>query len=240
MGKLAKRPVLLPAAVAQLNQLETALGGRGQIVAALATAPMTKDVRYTLGLLADPQHEKKSLAEICALGEILPGQLLEQIERGTKLQARIVASGIIARGTPAMVTDVMQKAAPYEDQCTGGCQGTGTIVPEPSAEEPNPNPIQCTTCRGTGRLVFDADPECRKLGLEIAGLLTKGGGISIVNQNQNIQQTAHLGGGAFDQLQEAMDQILYGRKRGGAEGAGLEGDPAEVGEVIDGDVGGGL
>jgi hypothetical protein len=199
---------LAPAAHS-LAQLELELGGRSALIEALVTAPQTKDVKYVLGLLADPENQHKPLAELCRLAKLLPGTLLEMLERGTKLRARIIAGQIIAKGTPEMVRDVMKRAAPYEDACTE-CGGVGAVTQEPTADVPNPSPQPCKTCLGGGKLRYDADPEARRLGLEIAGLTSKGGGISIVNQNANVQ--AGSGAGlAFERLQEGLDRVLYGR-----------------------------
>lgn len=212
----------LQSAAESLTQIETELGGRSSILQALITAPQTKDVKYVIGLLADPDRKAATLAELCMEAKITPGVLLDMLERGTKLRTRIIAGHIIAQGTPAMVRDVMEKAAPFHDDCTD-CQGTGTHVPEPSAENLNPNPEKCKICAGTGKLRYEADPECRKLGLEIAGLTSRGGGISIVQQNQTI--VPQMGAGlAFEALQELQDRLMYGRP------AAL---PAAVIEVID-------
>lgn len=190
--------------------LERELGGRSEIIQALATAPQSKDVRYILGLLADPQYAHKDLTDVCAQAKVMPGTLLELIERGTKLRARIIAGQIVAQHTPAMVRDVMQKAAPYEDDCTD-CGGTGMKTADPTPACPNPTPEACPTCLGTKRLRFNADAECRKLGLEMAGLTAKGGGIVINNTNQQAQFTPGGGGQSFEVLQELMDRMMYGR-----------------------------
>lgn len=195
-------------AAAVLADIEKSVGGRRAILQALVTAPQSRDIKYLIGLLADPDRRTQSLAAICLEAKIVPGTLLDMLERGTKLQSRIIAGQIIARGTPAMVEDVMAKAAPFHDDCTD-CQGTGTHVPDPTPEVPNPNPEQCTVCRGTGKLRYEADPECRRLGLEIAGLTAKGGGVTINNTNQlNAPQVSV--GLAFEALQELQDRLVYG------------------------------
>lgn len=199
---------LIPAA-RTLTLVERELGGREAIIQALVTAPQSKEVRYVLGLLADPENQNRSLAKICQEAHILPGHLLELVEKGQKLAARVVAGQIIAQGTPAVVRDVMQKAAPHELACPD-CAGTGKITPDPTEKVPNPEPQDCKVCRATGRLLYDADSDARKLALEMAGLTAKGGGISIGIQT-NVQ--TNVGAGfALETLQEAMDQVLYGRR----------------------------
>ncbi len=206
-----------------LGSLELELGGRGALIEALVTAPQSKDVKYVIGLLADPDNANKSLASLCVLAKILPGTLLEMLERGTKLRSRLIAGQIIAKGTPNMVRDVMKKAAPYEDDCTE-CQGVGTRTADPTPEQPNPGPVPCTTCLGTGKLRYDADPEARKLGLEIAGLTSKGGGISIINNNANISGGSGAGI-AFEALQEGLDRVLYGRSLAPADPEIIDAEP---------------
>lgn len=203
----------LQTAAEALADIEEQVGGRQAIIQALVTAPPSKDVNYVLGLLADPDPKRRALplAQVCAEAKITPGHLLDLLERGTKLRARIIAGQIVASKTPAVVTDVMSKAAPFEDTCPD-CAGTGTQVPEPSEADKNPNPVPCKSCRGGGKLRYEADPECRKLALEMAGLTAKGGGISIALQ-QNVQVPAAGGSGmAYEALTELMDRMVYGRK----------------------------
>ncbi len=194
-----------------LELLEREVGGRSEVIQSLVTAPQSRDVKYLLGLLADPENQRRSLAEICALAKIVPGTVLELMERGVKARTRVIASHIVAQGTAAMVRDVMQKAAPYQDAC-GACQGTGTITPDPTEVNPNPTPVPCKTCLGGGKLLYDADGECRKLGLEMAGLTAKGGGIVINNSNQVLAPTLLGGGMALEAFQEAMDRVLFGQR----------------------------
>jgi hypothetical protein len=202
---------LIPRAAEALADIEKQVGGRAAIIQALITAPPSKDVQYVLGLLADPANEKRTLAQLCVEAKITPGQLLDLLERGTRLRARIISGQIIARSTPAVVTDVMAKAAPFEDTCPD-CAGTGTHTPEPSQSEQNPNPVQCKTCRGGGTLRYEADPECRKLALEMAGLTAKGGGINIAVQANVAAPGAGGAGMAYEALTELMDRMLYSRK----------------------------
>jgi hypothetical protein len=205
--------IAIPSAAEALADIEKQVGGRQAIVQALVIAPPSKDVKYVLGLLCDPDIKRRgmSLTEICIEAKITPGHLLDLLERGTKLRARIIAGQIIARGTPAVAEDVMQKAAPYEDACPD-CQGTGAITPDPTPDTPNPGHAPCKKCAGQGKLRYEADPDCRKLALEMAGLTAKGGGINIGIQT-NVQTTGGGGAGmAYEALTELMDRMVYGRK----------------------------
>lgn len=213
LGSLVRGQSLsaLPARAAEeLNNLEQELGGRLALVTALTYAPLGRDMRYLLGLLGDPEHERLPLAECCRMGKVLPGQLIEALSKGTELRSRLLATQLIAQRTPAVVAEVMRKAAPYEDSCPH-CQGLGSTTPDPTPEEPNPQNVLCKACLGHGRLQYDADGASRDLALEMAGLVGKGGGLNV----QVTQQVAVTGGGAgtplgFERMQEALDDLLYG------------------------------
>lgn len=205
-----------PLVIQQLQVLEEELGGRQEIVGMLTLAPLNPDLRYILGLLGDPRYKAKSLAEICALGNILPGELMKHLSQAALLRGRVLAHHKIGAGIAAVVEDVVAKAAPYEGICNGPCQGTGSIVQNPTAENPNPGPEPCPVCRGQGKLIYPAQEDKQKLAIEMAGLLPKGGGLQIVNANVQGGGGGALGGaglGALEQLQQVTDRILYGDGR---------------------------
>lgn len=198
-----------PLVVRELATIEADLGGRAELVGMLTLAPLTPDLRYVLGMLGDPNQRTASLAEICARGNILPGDLLRHLASAVMLKGKLKASQKIAAGIAAVTEDVMRRAAPYEAPCNGGCQGTGTITPDPTPAAPNPSPGPCELCQGTGRLVYSPDLERQKLAIDMAQLLPKGGiqiGLNQVNNNNNNSG----GGGAFEKFQEATDRVLYG------------------------------
>jgi hypothetical protein len=201
-------------ALAALGTLEAELGGRTGILAALALAPLTRDTRYFQGLLADPANQQVSLLEICRLADLQPGTVLRLIQAGLTATSSLRAQYAIATRTPAVVKDLMHRAAPHIDACTN-CQGIGTTTADPSPDQPNPSPEPCEACGGTGQLQYSADPECRRLALDLSGLLPKAGGIQITNQQlalagQGGDVTGSLGGGELERFQEAMDQVLFG------------------------------
>lgn len=214
MGTLSRQkdlPKLPVNAELELARLEQEFGGRQHLVQALTFAKQTKDVRYVLGLIADPEHSKMSLAEILRAGRILPGELVAALASGGELRSQLIARQHVAQRIPAVVSEVMKQAAEYEDDCTE-CMGVGKCTPDPTESRPNPGPEDCQTCRGTGRLRYPADGKCRDLALEMAGLV---GGNSGPQVNVSVTQTtnaAFLGGSyeGYERMQEAMDQILYG------------------------------
>lgn len=220
-------------AAAELDRLELELGGRQALVLALTYAPPHKDIRYILGLLGDPDHQVLRLSEVCHLGRVMPGQLVDALAKGSELRARLLATQAISRRLPAVVEDVMLKAAPYQESCPA-CQGLGSRMPDPTPEEPNPAQEMCPQCLGHGQLRYDADGKCRDLALEMGGLLQKGGGIHITNTQQ--VATLQAGGASgVEGFQELLDAVLFGQEGGRAplDTAETDGDePAVDGEVL--------
>lgn len=210
LGKPAPLLPLAQAAIDQLKTLEAEIGGRDVLLGALALAPLTRDGKYFLGMLGDPARAGSSLLELCQEAKLLPGTVLGWITAGLTAGSHLRAQVHIARGAPKVVADVMKRGAPFQDPC-GACQGIGTLPPaEPSEADPNPSPKPCEVCQGTGQLLYPAEPEARKLALDLSGLLPKSGGISITNQQVAIAQAG--GGGAdLDAFQAAMDAVLYGQ-----------------------------
>lgn len=195
--------------VQELQTLEQDLGGRTALISLLSLAPLTKDLRYVLGLLGDPSHDRMTLAHVCAMGNLLPGDLLKLLGAAALHRGQTLAKQTIGRALPAVVEDVMRKAAPYEEACHS-CLGTGSITPDPTPDVPNPVHQPCTVCAGSGRLVYQPDLETQKLAIDLGGLTQRGGGISILNQQLNLAAAGSAGGGALEQLQSLTDQILYG------------------------------
>lgn len=207
---LARKPEqYTPLVVRELAQIEADLGGRGALVGMLALAPLTPDLRYVLGLLGDPLHQSLSLAEICARGNLLPGDLLTQLSRAALLKGKVLAGQQIAKYIGPVTEDILRRAAPYDAPCNGGCGGTGSITLDPTPVNPNPSPQPCMTCRGTGTLRYQPDLERQKLAVELAQLLPKGGGIQIAQIN-GAAPTGSGGQGVLEKLQAVTDQLLYG------------------------------
>lgn len=228
--------VYTPQVEKALQQIETDLGGRGELIGILSMAPLNPDLQYVLGLLGDPQHQSKSLAQICAIGNILPGDLLKHLSSAALLKGKVLASAEIGRGIQAVAKDVMQRAAPYEAACHT-CLGVGKVTADPTPAIQNPSPQPCQVCNGTGRLLYTPDLERQKLAVELAQLVQKGGGINIAQINNGAGAQGEGGRtGLLEDLQKATDRILY--STGG--GAPLPDDddeaaePIQEGEVLDG------
>jgi hypothetical protein len=208
-AKLARRapPALV---AAELQQLEKALGGRSAIIAALSHAPKSANLDYVLGLVADPLNRDESLAAICAQGGVTAGELLDAYREGVLLKGQVLAARVIAEELPVVASDTMRRARPHEDTCAT-CQGLTTVTPEPSKKDPNPSPVPCPICRGTGRLLYPGDLEHKKLALELGKLTSKGGGVNVaIDQRQAHLHAGQAAGGTLEALQRATDQVLYG------------------------------
>lgn len=208
-----------PTVVQQLATIEADLGGRTALVGLLILAPLTPDLQYVVGLLGDPAQGTVSLAEVCARGNILPGDLLKHLATAAMQRGKLLAAQKIGEGIAAVAADVMRRAAPYEAPCNGGCQGTGTITPDPTPAAPNPAPEPCETCHGTGRLVYSPDLERQKLAVEMAQLLPKSSGIQIaqINQGAAAGGPGSAGAGPMERLQQLTDRILYRSGQAGEE-----------------------
>lgn len=225
-----------PLVVKELHAIEESVGGRAAVVGLLSLAPLTKDLQYVLGILGDPQQQGKSLAECCALANVLPGDLLKHLAAAALVRGKIQAAQRIGSGIPAVIEDIMRRAAPYEEACAD-CQGTASITPDPTPETPNPVPQPCDTCRGSGRLRYLPTLETQKLAVELAQLLPKSGGLQIAVQQNNHQGSTGggtMGMGALERLQLATDRVIYeGEGRGRPPGETEEGEDQEVeGEVL--------
>lgn len=229
---MAARKVVFPETVIQaLESLEAQMGGRAQLVGMLTLAPLTADLRYVLGLLGDPQNVGKSLAAICAQGNILPAELLKHLSGAALLRGKVLASQQIGAGIAAVAADIMRRAAPFQETCYG-CAGTGTFTAEPTKEVPNPIPAPCEVCRGGGVLAYMPELDRQKLAIEMAQLLPKSGGLQILNANVQASSGGASGGlSPFERLQAATDRLLYG---GGpqAQLEEAEGTPDIEGEVV--------
>lgn len=222
-----------PQVVQQLAQIEQDLGGRDELIGMLVLAPLNADLRYVLGMLGDPQHARKSLAAICGLGNILPGDLLKHLASAALLRGKVLASQKIGNGIAAVAADIMTRAAPYEDACHT-CLGVGTVTPEPTTDQPNPSPEPCEVCQGMGKLTYRPDLERQRLAVDLAHLLPKSGGIQIAQINQGGSGERGSGGAStFDAVQRVVDQVLYGEDAG--SGAAVEAEIADGEEETDGD-----
>lgn len=200
-----------------MDRLETEVGGRPGLVAALAFVPRHKDLELLLGLLGDPAYAKDSLADLCKMAKLSLGDVWSLWRTGETARAAALATRSIGTHLPNVVEDVMKRAAPYEDDCET-CGGLKFVTPDPTKDNPNPVALPCETCNGTGRLRYTPELDRQVVALKLGGLLKDGGGV-VVNNMAAIQNNLNLndGAGALEKLSEATDQILYGDVATGVE-----------------------
>lgn len=222
----------LRAAVRSLEAIEASLGGRSGLVEVLLVCELSADLRYVVGLLCDPVQAGNGLEAVVRSGKVTGAELLRLIREGQLARAHTAASRYVAQHLPGVVEDVMVRAQPYEVEC-GACQGTGSVVPEPTKDHPNPEPQPCKACKATGTVVKLPDLARQELALELAQLLPKagGGGISLTVQRQPSQTiVVKGGGGSLEAFQAASDRVLYGDADAGLRGV-VDAEVAEVEET---------
>jgi len=218
-------PVAPPALVTQsLTLVEAAIGGRHALVAALAYAPKSTDLAYLLGLIGDPEHVDTPLAQLCAMGGITAGELLEAYKSGELNRAQAVGMSVTGARLPDVIADTFKRALPSEAACSE-CGGVGQTTAEPSKRVPNPEPQECRACHGSGRLLYEGDLEHKKLALDMGKVLQKGGPTVALQVNQHIGVNVGVAGGALERLQAATDRVLYSDEASAA--------PAIEAEVIE-------
>lgn len=215
---IARRdPVALPRVVSKAEEaafatVEAELGGREKLVAALSLAKLSERERQVVGMIADPDNDGRSLARICAQGEIGLGRLLGIFREAVLARGQVIAITRIAQKVPDVAAAVMEDATPGWRICLA-CLGAKQV------EEKNPDTkemelVPCGRCNGRGEVYHRPDHDVQKTALQISGLLDKGGAkiTTIVAQ----QQTGGGGSpdtGMFDQLMGALDGALYGKGR---------------------------
>lgn len=213
-------PVTEPAreALAQtFQEFEQELGGRKQAIKALSIASLdtklTPDqIADVIAVISDPANAERSLMEIAEIGGITFDDLLRVYRHALVQRAHLTCMRIACERIPAVVADVMKKAAPYQDHCSA-CQGIGTITPDPTRDRPNPTPVPCRTCAGAGQLLYQPTLETQKLALQLVGLLKSGGLTIIANQKQINNPTGPVlaADDVFLKVQQTADEVLYGR-----------------------------
>lgn len=236
-SKLALAPSPLmrrvtPADEAAFAALEAEVGGRAALVALLAAADLAPEESTIAGMLVDPVNDGVSLAKICIGGGIPLGRMLKVLQAAALAKGQTKAIVRVAAKLPDVADGVMDDAIGGLRQCDA-CSGLGLVTAEPTEQAPNPEPVKCKPCRGSGQVRYEPSNEVRKMALQIGGMLDKGGGAKIVvNQNQ---ANFAAGGGAdgYDGLMAALDTALYGAGRDRLRSARSSGQDRDI--AIDGE-----
>lgn len=220
-----------PAEEAAFAVIEAEMGGRAKLVATLVTAQLDEATSQVLGAIADPQNDKDSLAQICALHGVAPAGLMKLFRSAVLTRGQLIATARIAERAPDVAAAVMEDAIPSDRTCPK-CLGA-RLVDKPTAADPN-GTEECGLCHGHGTIKFVPDHDVQKTALQIAGLLERGGGVKVTTLVANQHSNAGTDSGSYDKLIGALDGVIYGKGRDRMRQA----PPSDDGEstVLDGDV----
>lgn len=201
-------------AIRQLNHFIHELG-RGNLAdgslvfQSLVSMAAVSDERLDqlLGAFAMPEAEGLTPGEVVAGVGLRPGEILKIVRDAALAVAQARSIAQLAQHLPQITLDIATRAQVHWLPC-GACQGTASITPKPTKDDPSPQPEVCYTCRGTGQLRHEADLERQTLALEMGKLLPKAGtNIAVVNNNGGGTTAAS---GIFSSLVRATDRILHG------------------------------
>lgn len=199
---------------AAFAQLETEMGGRPALVAALSAAHLPKGLDAVLGMMADPDHDHESLGQVCALARVSVATLLEVLQAAALVKGRMLATQRIVQGLPDVAAAVMTDATPGLRECPR-CLGARWIA-KPTNEDPDAQ-VECDACKGTGTIVHKPDHDVQKTALKLGGFLATGGKGSGGGVNVSVlQATTQVNPGdtgTYDALVGLLDRAIYGEGR---------------------------
>lgn len=232
----ASRPALLDEeadlSAAAIDAFATAIGGTDELLQTLAVADGTREASTVVRLLLDPRYAGWPLRRICALAGLTVADLFIAYKKSMVIRAHLEATRVVADHLVEVVRDVMVRARPVEITCST-CQGTTAYTPEPTKKVPNPEPIPCPACRATGRLLQLPDLDRQKVALEL-GQLLKREGMLIQQNNLTVPAGGSVGApGALEQLQQAVQEVLYPRAAPAAPEVAPPPEVSVEGEVVE-------
>lgn len=201
------------AAAPAIETFQAALGGRAHLTEELLASPdLTTPIRKVLTLILDPRFDQYPLAAICAKAQITPGEFFAAFRDATLAKATILALRTVATKLTEVVTAVITDALDHPALCPL-CTGSKKYLHVP--KKGDPSIVDCPRCNGTGHVIVAADADKQKTVLELAGLLKKGGGISIGMQQTAVAQaaatsTSPTSGVTLAQQQQVIHDILRG------------------------------
>lgn len=175
-----------------LGRFETAVGGRTQIAARIASNSLSLEQEAFVALLLDPGRAADSVVTLAIDAGITPEDVLKLYQKGAIAEANAIATAQIADSLPTVTREVLANAIETRQVCV--CLKAGIAHPK------------CRRCHGTGLWVKDANVEQQKMVWENAGLLKKSGGINI---QQNTAVGVVSGGGFMDRFVRSTDATAY-------------------------------
>jgi len=202
-----------------LRAFEVGVGGRAKLVETLQYATLTDEQSLIVGMIADPQNDRKALGTICRSAKINFGQLLQLFKDAGFIRAQLAAFEQVWNGLPRVAGDVMMRAVPHSVECQA-CLGTKVVTIKVKGADGKKidQEVPCRFCKGTGQITVIPDLEHQKVALEIGGLLKKGGAIQVGVQVNN--QGALVGPDDMKDFRGASDKLLYPARRRGEEETG--------------------
>lgn len=213
------------------SALERRAGGRARLVDVLLPAITTRDHEALVGLLDDPRNAARPIEALLVEARIPFAALRRLYADAQLLEAQTQVREAVARELPAVAADVLARAVEHKRPCLT-CEGTGTLVANPSETNPNPSPTPCGVCGGFGLVIWQPGERNQKLALELGGLLQRGPGVSI-NVQQKVAVVGDLVSESVDAITRATDRALYGDQRARS----TRRSPAEVIDATSGRVG---
>lgn len=213
-----------------LDETIHALGGKAGIIDTLSVASDVPEVEKLLRLCLDPRYDGVALKKLCTLAGLTVVDLFSAYKKAMIVKAHLLAYETITRRLPAIVEDVMKRAAPYEIPCNG-CGGKGEIVDDEGGK--SAALITCPTCNGHKVLVQLPDLDRQKVALELAQLVQKAAGINIQQNNVQVpppdpEPTA--GRGTLIELQHAIAELSRGPRRPILDAEVVAPTPTEIAE----------
>ena len=211
--------------------LERRAGGRARLVDVLLPAITTRDHEALVGLLDDPRNARRPIDVLLQEARIPFAALRRLYADAQLLEAQTQVREVVARELPGVAADVLARAVEHKRPCLT-CEGTGTLVANPTDATPNPSPTPCATCGGFGLVIWQPGERNQKLALELGGLLQRGPAVS-VNVQQKVAVVGDLVSESVDAITRATDRALYGDTRGRS----TRRESAKATEVIDATIG---
>lgn len=219
-----------------IDAIETAVGGRAAVVAALTLAPETDDLAYVIRLIADPSQDTRDLSAICRAGGVKIGEIIHALKQGLYARMLIQTTATITSHSPAVVEDIMVRAQQHYIDCPT-CRGTLLIYDRSQADPRNAPKIPCDACENpdgipTGKVLVYPDLDRQKVALDLANLLPKKTAPSVVVDNRSVS-FGDASPEGLDRLLAATDDILYRSRRRDRPSTTVS-DP-DSGDVVDAD-----
>jgi hypothetical protein len=199
----------IPAALEEAcKTFETAVGGRGALVAHLAHGDLKARDDLLVGAIADPRNDVHSLARICMLYGLKFADLLQLFRGAGFVKAQLAAMQKVWTKLPDVAGDVMDRSVPHNIVCST-CAGEKTVHKKKYAgKELEEWDETCEDCAGRGFLQAQPRLDTQKVALQLGGLLNKEGVGVQVNVSQAQGQMAGMDQGFADFFRRS-DRVLY-------------------------------